>query len=418
VFFREEVARYVSWAGDPNKSATVGPLGDRLTPRKSFQLWKEAVQGQSLPWKPVECRIAESLRVSLLEVILRLTSATAEERRRGQERQELLIAELNHRVRNILGLIRGVLSQSRDTNTSVESFMSVVGGRIQALARAHDLVTTDQWGPASFKGLVEAEAAAYLGRKAERVLVTGPDALLEPQAFTTVALVLHEMVTNSAKYGALSDSRGRVEISTKFDQLGRYAIGWLERGGPPVKTPTRRGFGSVIIERSIQYDLKGESQVVFEVAGVRADFVIPSGHVVVHKQMDRQLASSSTMPSEFDPPDDVLIVEDNMIIALDCEDLIEGLGVKSVRIASNANAAFQMIGEQEPDFALLDINLGEETSFDIAKNLLDRRIPFAFASGYGEQVAFPPEFGDVERVRKPYDANALREALGKRKGRA
>ncbi len=114
VFFRKEVARAVNWAGDPSKPVTVGPLGARLTPRKSFELWKETVSGQAQHWLPVECRIAEALRVSLLEVILRLSRLTEAERRRAQERQELLIAELNHRVRNILSLIRGVITQSRD----------------------------------------------------------------------------------------------------------------------------------------------------------------------------------------------------------------------------------------------------------------------------------------------------------------
>ena len=114
IFFRKEVSRNVNWAGDPSKSVTSGPLGARLTPRKSFELWRETVSGQSPPWLAVECRIAEALRVSLLEVILRLSDLTETERRRAQERQELLIAELNHRVRNILGLIRGVITQSKD----------------------------------------------------------------------------------------------------------------------------------------------------------------------------------------------------------------------------------------------------------------------------------------------------------------
>ncbi len=137
IFFREEAARQVTWAGDPSKPVSVGRLGERLTPRRSFALWKETVRGSSLPWKPVECRIAENLRVSLLEVILRLTNLTIDERKRNQERQHLLIAELNHRVRNILNLIRGVITQSKDAAGTLESFTSVVGGRIQALARAH-----------------------------------------------------------------------------------------------------------------------------------------------------------------------------------------------------------------------------------------------------------------------------------------
>ena len=279
VFFRREIARSVNWAGDPAKPVTSGPQGARLTPRKSFELWRETVSGQSPPWLPVECRIAESLRVSLLEVILRLSDLTETERRRAQERQELLIAELNHRVRNILGLIRGVITQSKDSATDVESFTKVLGGRIHALAMAHDQITADNWGPASFRGLINAEAGAYLADKADRVVVNGPDVLIEPQAFTTVALVIHEMITNSAKYGALSDNRGRVEIATALDALGRLTIDWAEHGGPPVKPPTRRGFGSTVIERSIRHDLKGDAQVEFAVAGLRASFTIPAAYV-------------------------------------------------------------------------------------------------------------------------------------------
>src|SRR5690606_37131818 len=104
VFFRRELARTVNWAGDPHKPVTTGPLGARLTPRKSFELWRETVVGQSSPWSEVDRRIADGLRVSLLEVILRLSDQTEEERRRALQRQDLLIAELNHRVRNILGL--------------------------------------------------------------------------------------------------------------------------------------------------------------------------------------------------------------------------------------------------------------------------------------------------------------------------
>ena len=260
IFFRKEHSRTVSWAGDPSKPVIVGRLGARLTPRKSFELWKETVSGQSQHWLPVECRIAEALRVSLLEVILRLSGLTEIERRRAQERQELLIAELNHRVRNILSLIRGVITQSKDSASTVDDFTKIVGGRIHALARAHDQITADNWGPAAFRALVNAEAGAYLGGKADRVIINGPDILLEPQAFTTVALVIHEMITNSAKYGALSDRRGRVEIDTDVDRIGRLTIKWSEHGGPPVKPPTRRGFGSTVIERSLSSRPQGRSR--------------------------------------------------------------------------------------------------------------------------------------------------------------
>jgi light-regulated signal transduction histidine kinase (bacteriophytochrome)/CheY-like chemotaxis protein len=412
IFFREEAARHVNWAGDPSKPVTAGPLGDRLTPRKSFELWKETVRGQSLLWKPVECRIAENLRVSMIEVILHLSDVTAEERRRGQQRQELLIAELNHRIRNILGLIRGVISQSKAPGHTVESFTTFVGGRIQALARAHDQITAQHWGPGSFQALLKGEAAAYISAKVKRLIFKGPDALIAPEALTTLALVMHEMITNSAKYGALSDSRGRVEISTSFDQINRYAIEWVEHGGPPVRAPTRRGFGSTVIERSIVHDLKGESRLEFALAGLRACFLIPAAYVVAAAEA----TSSAPVPAQdMTPtapiPGEVLVVEDNLIIALDTEEMLRKMGVKTVRLASGAAEALKLIEQHLPGFTLLDVNLGEETSFDIAERLLARGAPFAFTSGYGEPVAFPDQFSDVLRLRKPYSLNSLRELL-------
>ena len=118
IFFRREILRSVNWAGAPDKVYDEGPNGPRLTPRKSFELWQETVRGQSTPWTSADLRIAEGLRVTLLEVILQLADLAARERSGAQERQELMIAELNHRVRNILSLVRGLVAQSKDTATS------------------------------------------------------------------------------------------------------------------------------------------------------------------------------------------------------------------------------------------------------------------------------------------------------------
>ena len=412
VFFRKEVARSVNWAGDPSKPVTIGPLGARLTPRKSFELWRETVSGQSIPWQPVDVRIAESLRVSLLEVILRLSDITEVERKRAQERQELLIAELNHRVRNILGLIRGVISQSRDPSLTVDAFTEVVGGRIQSLARAHDQITADNWGPASFRGLVTAEAGAYLGGKATRLRLSGPEVLLEPQGFTTLALVMHELMTNSAKYGALSDSRGHIDIVTQLDSQRNLRITWTEHGGPPVKAPTRRGFGSTVIERSIPYDLKGEATLDYEEKGIRATFMVPASYVrpapgTVAEPVGETVAE---VPAA-DLPRDVLIVEDNMIIALDAESTLQRSGIETVRVAASVAQAMKAIETRAPDFALLDINLGRETSFAVAEHLASLGIPFVFTTGYGEDIAFPPKLLGVPRVRKPYTGDALLGAM-------
>lgn len=411
VFFRREFARTVNWAGDPTKSFTVGPLGARLTPRKSFELWRETVTGQSLPWQPVDCRIADGLRVSLREVILHLSDQTEEERRRAMQRQDLLIDELNHRVRNILGLIRGLINQSRDPGLSAAEFTELVSSRIQAMARAHDLITADHWGPALFSGLMESEAGAYLGPGANRVQVTGPDARLQPQAFSALALVIHELLTNSAKYGALTDRRGTVTVETRLDADGNFIIDWRERGGPPVQAPQRRGFGSTVIERTLPYDLNGEAHIDFELSGVRAHFLIPALYVRRVEQRAATVPESVLAVTAFTVPADVLVIEDSLIIALDTEDLLRKLGAQQIRTASSVAAALALIDERCPQFALVDVNLGLETSFEAAARLAALQVPFAFMTGYGESASFPAEFAAVPRIRKPFTTQNLAAAM-------
>ncbi|WP_439816130.1 HWE histidine kinase domain-containing protein [Zavarzinia sp. CC-PAN008] len=412
VVFRREIARTVSWAGDPTKPMGVGPMGARLNPRSSFALWQEQVRGQATPWSAGDLRIAESLRISLLEVILRLTDAADRQRRAAEERQELLIAELNHRVRNILALIRGLIAQSRSGVRTTEEFASVLGGRIQALALAHDQITADNWAPAPLRELVLAEAGAYLGDKAGRVSIEGPDILLEPQALSILALVMHELITNSAKYGALSDSRGRVAIRVAIDGRNQLEVHWRESGGPAVQAPTRRGFGSTIIEHSIPHDLGGESAIRFEMDGVKARFVIPAVYVRVAPQGVARPASVQPELLEGEGLDgSVLLVEDNLIIALDGEDMLLGLGAARVETAASVGDALAVIARQPPDIAVLDVNLGRETSFEVAEKLRTLGIPLVFATGYGEALSLPPEFEGVTILKKPYTAEHLRSAL-------
>ncbi|HWD26224.1 MAG TPA: HWE histidine kinase domain-containing protein [Rhizomicrobium sp.] len=416
LFFRKEFARTITWGGDPTKPAQYGPNGARLTPRKSFEAWTETVRGQCKPWTPLELRLAEGLRVTLLEVVLRLADATAKERKASNERQELLIAELNHRVRNILGLIRGLITQGRESGMSMEDFASVIGGRVQALARAHDQITIDNWGPASLRTLFTAETAAYLSAKADRVVLEGPELLLDPRAFSTLALVVHELLTNSAKYGALADSVGKVKVQWDQQPGGALQVAWEEEGGPPVRAPTRRGFGSTIIERSIPFDLNGEAQVKYELSGVRAEFLIPANFVTKappNMPVRRRGAEKAEQPgaNEYHFPGRAMIVEDNMIIALDAEATLEKLGAQSVDIAASASHALALLEKFTPDYAVLDVNLGSESSFPVADRLAAMGVPWVFATGYGRNVAFPERFAGVPVVSKPYTADVLAPKL-------
>jgi light-regulated signal transduction histidine kinase (bacteriophytochrome)/CheY-like chemotaxis protein len=416
IFFRREILRSVNWAGDPNKVYSEGPLGARLTPRKSFELWQEVVSGQSKPWTSADLHIAESLRVTLLEVILQLADLAARERRGAQERQELMIAELNHRVRNILSLVRALVAQSKDTASSTEEFASVLGGRIQALARAHDQITNLNWAPVALKSLVESEAGAYLGARADRISMSGPEVALDPKAFATLALVVHEMMTNSAKYGALADSTGQVEVLWTLDEGSSLVIDWKESGGPPVQPPTRRGFGTTIIERSVPFDLKGDAEIKFDLLGVQARFVIPANYVEMIPGMSglpgKVAAKEQTMPRISDT---ALIVEDNLIIAMSAEVILLELGARHVETAASVSQALRSIEREKPSFALLDVNLGSENSVKVGQKLLELDVPFIFATGYGERAPIPEELSAAPVIQKPYTREVVENALGKLK---
>ena len=182
VLFRKELIHSVRWAGDPHKPVEYGPNGPRLSPRESFAEWKQLVEGHSQPFTSSEIRVAETLRATLIEVVLRLADEASAERQQSSARQELLIAELNHRVRNILGLIRGLIRQSSTDGGSVEDFAAVVDGRIHALARAHNQITDDHWGPAPMQALIDAEAAAFVDDH-DRIVTQGEAIFLNPNAY-------------------------------------------------------------------------------------------------------------------------------------------------------------------------------------------------------------------------------------------
>ena len=418
VFWRRELPQVVTWAGKPEKDIEYGPNGPRLSPRKSFEAWRESVSGRSAPWTPEELAIAEHLRVSLLEVILRMADDQMQERARAQQQQELLIAELNHRVRNILTLIRGLVSQSRGEGISVAHFADLIGGRIRALAMAHDNITREQWAPASLQELIRTEAEAFLAGKTDRIEVLGQDVLVAPQAYTVMALVIHELITNSAKYGSLCDQRGRVEITMMMSEHGDLQVGWRERGGPPVKPRQRRGFGSTIIERSIPFELRGEADVRHELTGVEADFTIPSQFVQPTAETPQEngsagggMTAKGNGAARSASLSHVLVVEDSMIIALDAEEALLQLGVPKVTVASGVASALEAVSSNRPDAALLDYNLGHESSEPIAEELDRLGVPFWFVTGYGDAVAQLSSSRARGVLQKPYSPEDIARLL-------
>ena len=407
--FRREVLQTVIWGGDPTKAVDTDGSGD-ICPRASFAAWKQMVSGQSNAWRRGEFDIAERLRVSLLDIILRRANLVDRERRVAQESQLLLVAELNHRVKNILAVIRSLVGQSSQGASSLKSFTSDLQSRLQALSVAHDQLTQAHWKAAPLAALIAAEAQAWTEAGDARLAVEGPPVMIEARAYQTLALVLHEMMTNAAKYGALSARIGRLSIAWRMESERGLVIDWREADGPTVTPPSRRGFGTVVVEQSIPFELKGTAAVDYAADGVRATFTIPAEFVSGESEADQTFRRE--LPAERADLEgkSLLLVEDSMMIALDAQSMLQGYGAE-VELAATTADARRAMTLNTFDAAILDVNLYTETSFAIAEDLQARDIPFVFATGYGETIVVPDRFKDIFVVSKPYAADVLRAAL-------
>jgi PAS domain S-box-containing protein len=187
----------------------------------------------------------------------------------AQEQQRLLINELNHRVKNTLATVQSIAAQTARRADSPEDFRDKFEARIIALSKTHNLLTQGGWERAGLRELLALEFAPY---PAEQVRLEGPDLDLAPRQVVALGLVFHELTTNAVKYGALSRAGGCVRVSWRLVLLSpaerRLVLDWREEGGPAVQTPTRRGFGSRLIETSLKGELGGTSRMAFQADGL------------------------------------------------------------------------------------------------------------------------------------------------------
>lgn len=415
LFFRKERLQTLNWAGNPDKSYETGPFGDRLTPRKSFAIWKETVERHSVPWSEADIEVASAIHSAAVEVVLRHSELMQEERDKADLRQRLLNEELNHRVKNILAVIKSLIATPAREAATLQDYIGSLKGRIQALAHAHDQVIRGSGG-GDIRGLLEAELLPYTAGTAV-IQLEGPTAKLDGRAYAVAALVFHEMCTNAAKYGALSRPGGHLTIRWGLDGAGDLEINWQEAGGPQVTPPSRKGFGSSLIERSIPFDLGGSSEINFDITGIRARMTIPAKFIKISEGLD---ALDPKVVAEIAPalsakPENaaVLLVEDQVLIAMDVEMMLSDHGFANVVTANSVSMALEQIETLVPDVAVLDINLGHETSIPVALELYKRNVPFVFATGYDDKTQLPEELVDVPVVRKPYNSETLLDALSR-----
>jgi PAS domain S-box-containing protein len=248
-------------------------------PVRGVEALAERPDGTLVPFTPYPTPLHDS-DGKLVGAINMLVDTT--ERKRAETRQKILIDELNHRVKNTLATVQSLAVQTARHADDLEDFSWRFERRLLALARAHDLLTKRHWENAPLEFLTREVLSALVPCTAERVEIHGPSLTLNPSAALSLTMALNELATNAVKYGALSSESGALSLTWAVRENAEQPtvdLNWHERGGPPVTPPTRRGFGTRLMERCIEWDLGGELDLVFEPHGLRCRMSIPSSRI-------------------------------------------------------------------------------------------------------------------------------------------
>ncbi len=340
------------------------------------------------------------------------------ERKLTEQRQQLLMAELDHRVKNMLANVSAIARLSSRRAASVEAFVAALDGRIQAISKAHGLIRQRSWNGAELRELVTLLLSAFQSEVTGNIVVDGPDVQITPRAAQSIALVVHELATNAVKHGALSMPSGKVTMSWSgiaAHPQAHLRLIWRETGGPEVSKPVRSGFGLTVL-KSVASELGATIDSAFERQGlvctIEGPFAGDVETVGVSEQAGatslHDVAAPATRQTERRR---ILVVEDEPFVALQLQTDLEGEGHEVIGPASSLAQGLQLAQSAGLDAALVDIRLGRDTSATIADQLLARQIPFAFATGYSDSSMLPEHLHAVPRLRKPYAREDVRRMV-------
>lgn len=206
------------------------------------------------------------------------------DRLQSQKQRELLIAELSHRVKNSLATVMSILQHSFSKGASPDEARKSFEARLLALSHTHSRLAEGEWARVPLATLIEDELRPYLNDAGTNLALSGPSFAVGPKAALTLGMAFHELATNAAKYGALCKEEGKVEVSWRI-QGQELHLSWVERGGPPVTPPARRGFGRFLVEKGVARDFKGTVSLYFDPDGLRCEMVLPVSNLRVAEQV-------------------------------------------------------------------------------------------------------------------------------------
>jgi signal transduction histidine kinase len=337
------------------------------------------------------------------------------DRKRAEETQRLLLSELNHRVKNMLAAVQAIAQQTLRRARDPVAFADSFSGRLQSMSRMHSLLTSTGWEGADLREVIRNQllpGAVDDGR----VTASGPPIQLDPQTALHTAMMLHELGTNSVKYGALSRLDGAVAISWTVSDHS-LCLDWKERGGPAIKVPVGRGFGTTLIEQTVNGE-GGSARRSIEEDGMHWEINLPLARVDdsspdapsdVRKVLRHGARTSATPAPASIRGKRFVVIEDEPLIAMDIVSALEHEGAKVSGPVATVSDALRLIEENELDGALVDANLRGRRVDDIAAALTRNNVPFVFVTGYGRET-LPSGFVHARILKKPFTEQQLLEA--------
>jgi PAS domain S-box-containing protein len=353
-------------------------------------------------------RDAAGRPASITGVVEDITERRLEEDGRGR-----LMAELDHRVKNVLAAVQALAQQTAKRTTSLDAFLQTFSGRLKAMASANELLTAARWRGAAIDHLAAAELGAIAPGQASW---SGPELFLTPRGANALSLAFHELATNAVKFGALSAESGHVALRWSSLPDGGFELTWSESGGPTVGLPARNGFGTTLLDQVTGRELNGGVTVEYRPAGLQVRLragpqalaerpaIMPEAPAA---RVTETVATSSG-PANLKGAR-VLIVEDAVLLALELETGLSEAGAVVIGPAYELEEAMALL-DQPIDAAVLDANLNGHSVTPVAEVLARRKIPFVFATGYGETGGAPGGF-DAPVIRKPYDVTQVAAAV-------
>jgi PAS domain S-box-containing protein len=347
-------------------------------------------------------------------IIALVTDITKHKEHEDQIR--LLMREVNHRSKNLLSVVHGVARQTIAANP--EDFLERFEMRIAALAASQDLLVKNEWKGVDLEELVRSQLAHFEDLIGTRITLQGPPLFISASAAQAIGMALHELATNAGKHGALAGGAGRAIVQWRIKRTGAaeeiFLMDWQELCTHSIPVPSKRGFGSTMICKIVEMKLDAKADLEFPSTGLTWRLQCPASHILEGsrttfvKTKEKPMACKpgvSTRPR-------ILVVEDEAIVALEMASVLVKAGFEVVGPARSVNQALDLLNEPGCDAAVLDINLGTETSESIAHRLKGIGTGFVSVSGYSREQ-HPAVFRSAAALTKPLQAELLIAELKK-----